>query len=103
MRGTELRFNGRVAIMTGSARGICRAHAAVLAARVIADDLGAAVGGLGSDQGPAETAVAEIRAGVASAERDQPGGPALSRAPGCWPWCGAEHVSITTRLGGTAK
>ena len=55
---------GRVAIVTGAGRGIGRGHALELArqgARVVVNDLGSAVDGTGSDRGPAQTVVDEIR------------------------------------------
>src|SRR5204863_351441 len=53
---------GRVAVVTGGARGIGRAHALELArqgARVVVNDLGAELDGKGRSSGPAEEVVAE--------------------------------------------
>ena len=58
-------LNGKVAIVAGAGRGIGRSHALALAnagAKVVVNDLGAGVAGEGSDLGPAEQVVEEIRA-----------------------------------------
>jgi NAD(P)-dependent dehydrogenase (short-subunit alcohol dehydrogenase family) len=57
---------GKVAIVTGAARGIGRGIALLLAqegAKVVVCDIGASLEGAGADAGPAQDVVAEIKAG----------------------------------------
>ena len=77
---------GRVAIVTGAARGVGREHALGLArhgARVVVNDLGGAVDGTGSDKSPAQQVVEEIKA---------MGGEAVVNGDDVSSWNGAKNM-----------
>src|SRR5690606_40929958 len=77
---TELRYDGRVAVITGAGRGLGRAYAHLLASRgakVVVNDPGVSRHGDGFDAGPAEEVAEEIRAsgGEAVANTDSVASP----------------------------
>jgi NAD(P)-dependent dehydrogenase (short-subunit alcohol dehydrogenase family) len=62
---SDLRFDGRVAVVTGGGRGLGRSYALLLAsqgAKVVVNDPGGGLTGDGTDAGPAEAVVHEITA-----------------------------------------
>ncbi len=82
---TDIRFDNRVAIVTGAGGGLGREHSLLLGrrgAKVVVNDLGGAVDGTGSGQTMADKVVEEIRAA---------GGEAI-----------ANYDSVTTPEGGEA-
>ncbi|HXY91687.1 MAG TPA: SDR family NAD(P)-dependent oxidoreductase [Acidimicrobiia bacterium] len=79
-------FDGKVAVVTGSGRGIGRSEARLLAregAKVVVNDLGGSGAGEGSDQTPAQQVVNEIEAA---------GGEAVANYDDCASWSGAEGM-----------
>ena len=78
--------DGRIVIVTGSGRGLGRAHAVELArqgARVVVNDLGCELDGSGGGTGPAGEVVEEIRAG---------GGEAIANGDDVADFAGAERM-----------
>ncbi|MFL6206641.1 MAG: SDR family NAD(P)-dependent oxidoreductase [Acidimicrobiales bacterium] len=82
----DLRFDGRVAVVTGAGRGLGRSYALLLAERgasVVVNDLGGEVDGTGADTTPAARVVAEIEGAGGTAVADasdvstEPGATAL--------------------------
>jgi len=60
----ELRFDGKVVLITGAGRGVGRSHALSLASRgasIVVADRGVALDGSGGSAGPADEVVEEIR------------------------------------------
>ena len=79
-------LDGRVAIITGAARGIGREHALLFAAEgasVVVNDLGGAMDGTGDDRTPAEQVVDEI---------EKMGGEAIANADDVADWAGGERL-----------
>jgi NAD(P)-dependent dehydrogenase (short-subunit alcohol dehydrogenase family) len=79
-------LEGRVAIVTGSGRGVGRAYALMLAkhgAKVLVNDLGSSAGGVGADQTPAQEVVATIQAA---------GGEAAVNTSDVSDWKGAQQM-----------
>ena len=69
----ELRFDGKVIIVTGAGRGLGREYALLLARRgasVVINDLGGELEGQGASNGPADDVVSEIAAAGGTAVAD---------------------------------
>jgi (3R)-3-hydroxyacyl-CoA dehydrogenase / 3a,7a,12a-trihydroxy-5b-cholest-24-enoyl-CoA hydratase / enoyl-CoA hydratase 2 len=88
---SELRFDGRVAIVTGAGGGLGRAHALLLGsrgARVVVNDLGGSMHGGGNDATPAQKVVAEIKAlggdAIANADSVEDGAKIVQAAMDTW-------------------
>jgi NAD(P)-dependent dehydrogenase (short-subunit alcohol dehydrogenase family) len=85
----EVRFDDRVAVITGAGGGLGRAHALLLASRgakVVVNDLGGAMDGTGGDATPAQKVCDEIKAA---------GGEAVPNYNSVADWDGAQGIVKT--------
>jgi len=92
----DVRFDGRVAIVTGAGGGLGRSHALLLASRgakVVVNDLGGAVDGTGASTMMADKVVEEIRSA---------GGEAVPDYHGVDTWEGGQAI-VKTALEAFAK
>ena len=88
---SQIRFDERVAIVTGAGGGLGRSHSLLLASRgakVVVNDLGGTVDGSGSSSSAADKVVAEIKAA---------GGQAVASYTGVDSAEGAEKIVATAR------
>ena len=86
MAGADIRFDGKVAIVTGSGGGLGREHALELArrgAKVVINDLGGAMDGKGGSSEAADKVVAEIKAA---------GGEAIANGSSVTDDAGVQHM-----------
>lgn len=93
---SEVRFDGRVAVVTGAGGGLGRAYALLLASRgakVVVNDLGGTFDGSGADQTPAQKVVDEIKA---------TGGEAVANYDSVSEWESAQNI-IKTALDSFGK
>ncbi|MDZ4133607.1 MAG: SDR family oxidoreductase [Dethiobacteria bacterium] len=85
----EVRFDGKVAVVTGAGGGLGKAYALLLAARgakVVVNDLGGTFDGDGSDATPAQKVVDEIKAA---------GGEAVANYDSVADWDSAQNIIKT--------
>lgn len=85
----EVRFDGRVAVVTGAGGGLGRSHALLLASRgakVVVNDVGSTPDGQGADASMADRVVKEIR---------DAGGEAVANHDSVDSWAGGEGIVRT--------